>query len=187
MITATIRRGIIGLILLTAVSFWISRKQGVDEISPIADLDPKLNYVLRDFELQVYDEDGKATFNLQAPVLRNNPELKLGTIEQPVISMHDQGTVWGLTAQTAIMTADKEYVHLSGQVQVQWHDPVSGNQAEFETADMKIDVTPQTAATEQEVSLFDGLNKLNAIGMNLNMKNNSYTLKQKVRATYAVN
>lgn len=187
MITAKTRRGIIGLLLLTAISYWASRKQDVTEILPVAGLDPSLNYVLRDFELQVYDGSGKATFNLRAPALWNNPELKLGTIEQPVIIMHDQGVVWELTAQTATMTADKEHIHLSGQVQVQWHDPLSGNQAELETAELKIEVTPQTATTNHEVSLFDGLNQINAIGMNLNMKNNSYTLKQKVRATYVVN
>lgn len=187
MITRKTRRGIIALVLLTAVSFWVSREQEKETPGPVAELDPKLNYVLRDFELQFYDENGQATINMRAPVLRNNPKLQLGTIEHPVIRLNQPGLAWDFTAETATITADKEHVYLAGEVDVLRRELVSGNRVELNTREVQIEVTPQTASTDQAVSIFDGINQMDAVGMDLNMKNNRFKLKQQVKASYAVN
>jgi lipopolysaccharide export system protein LptC len=187
MITRKTRRGMIVLVLLTAVSFWASRNQDNEAPVPIAGLDPKLNYVLRDFELQFFDENGQPTINMQAPVLRNNPELQLGTIERPVIKLNQPGVVWNLTSDSATVTADKEHVKLSGQVHVQRHEPATGNWVEFDTREVQIEITPQTASTDQAVNMFDGYNQLSGVGLDLDMKTNTFKLKQQVKATYAVN
>ena len=187
MITRKTRRGITALILLSAVSFWLSRSQDNDGPVPVAGLDPKLNYVLRDFELQFFDEYGKPTINMKAPVLRNDPKLQLGTIERPVVKLNQADAVWDMTADTATVTADKEHVQLIGQVYVKRNEPATGSWVELNTREMQIEITPQTAITDQPVSMFDGVNRLNAIGLELDMKTKTYSLKQQVRATYAVN
>jgi LPS export ABC transporter protein LptC len=187
MITRKTQRGIIALIVLTAFSFWASRDQDTDAPNIVAGLDPKLNYVLRDFELQFYDKNGLPTMNLQAPLLRNNPKLQLGTIEQPVIQLNQDDVVWNLTSDSATITADKEHVQLLGQVHVQRNEPATGNWAELNTHEINIEVTPQTASTSHPVSFFDGLNHMDAVGMDLDMKNSRYQLKQQVKASYAVN
>jgi lipopolysaccharide export system protein LptC len=187
MITRKTRRGIIVLVILTAVSFWAGRKQGTEVQQPVSGLDPRLNYVLRDFDLQFFDENGQATISLRAPVLRNDPEKQLGTIEKPVFRIIQPGTVWNLTSDSATMTADKEHVHLSGKVNLLRHEPLTGSLAELDTEDVRIEVTPQTASTDRPVSIFDGHNQLNAIGLDLDMKTNTFMLRQQVEATYAVN
>ena len=90
-------------------------------------------------------------------------------------------------AETATVTADKEHVQLLGQVLVKRNEPASGNWVELSTREIQIEVTPQTAVTDQPVSMFDGLNRMDAIGLELDMKTKTYILKQQVRATYAVN
>lgn len=187
MITRKTRRGITLLVLLGVVTFWISRSQDDTNPVPVAGLDPKLDYVLRDFELQFYDENGQPTINMRAPILRNNPKLQLGTIEQPVIRLNQGDAVWDMMAETATVTADKEHVQLLGQVLVKRNEPASGNWVELSTREIQIEVTPQTAVTDQPVSMFDGLNRMDAIGLELDMKTKTYILKQQVRATYAVN
>lgn len=181
------QQGIIALVLLTAVSFWVSRELENEAPELVAGLDPRLNYVLRDFELQFFDENGQPTINMRAPVLRNNPQLQLGTIEHPVIRLNQPDAVWNLTSDSATVTADKEHVQLSGQVQVQRHEPASGNWLELNTREVRIEVTRQTASTDQPVSMFDGYNHVGAIGLELDMKTNTFNLKQQVKATYAVN
>lgn len=187
MITRKTRRGVVALVLLTAVSFWISRQQ-VDEIPQrVAGLDTRLNYVLHDFELQFYDENGLPSFNMQAPVLRNDPELQVGTIEQPVIKLNQPDATWTLVSDTATLTADKEHVQLSGKVHVQRQGLATGEWVEINTRDVRIEVTPQTASTDQPVSISDSYNQINGTGLDLNMKANTFSLKQQVKATYAVN
>ena len=187
MITRKTRNGTITLILLTTFSFWISRSQHEDSPAPVAGLDPKLNYVLRDFELQFFDENGLPTINLRAPVLRNDPELELGTIEKPVMELNQADIVWHLTADTATVTADKEHVQLLGQVHVKRQESLSGYEIDLDTRDVQIEVTPQTAQTNQPVHMTDGQNDVNAIGLGLDLKANTFVLKQQVKATYAVN
>ena len=187
MITRNTRRGIIGLVLLTTVSFWVSRSQDNETLEPVAGLDPRLNYVLRDFELQFFDENGKPTINLRAPIFRNDPDLQLGTIERPVLKLNQAEAVWDLTADTATVTADKEHVQLSGQVHVQRLEFATGNRVKIDTREVQIEVTPQTARTDQPVSMFDGYNQVSAIGLELDLKSNTFLLKQEVKATYAVN
>ena len=175
------------LILLSAVTFWLSRSQDDDGPAPVAGLNPELNYVLHDFELQFFDENGQPTMNMQAPVLRNDPKLQLGTIEKPVVRLNQAEAVWDMMADTATVTADKEHVQLIGKVTVRRNEPASGNWVELNTREVQIEVTPQTAVTDQPVRIFDGYNQVDAIGLELDMKTKTYTLKQQVKATYAVN
>jgi len=177
----------IALAILTSVSFWISRYNDSDRPESVVGLDPKLNYVLRDFELQFFDEDGNPTLNLQAPLLRNNPKLQLGTIEQPVIRLNQVDVVWDITSDSATITADKEHVQLVGQVNVLRNERQTGNWVSMDTREVNIEVTPQTASTTHPVSIFDGLNQMDDVGVDLDMKSSRYQLKQQVRASYAVN
>jgi len=187
MITRKTRRGIIALVLLSAISFWISRAQDKQNPEPVAGLDPELDYVLRDFELQFFDEFGQPAFNMQAPVLRNDPKRQLGTVEHPVVRLNQTGVVWDMTADMATVTADKEHVQLIGEVKVRRNEPANGNWVEINTREVQIEVTPQTAFTDQPVSIFDGNNRVDAIGLELDMKTKTYKLMQQVKATYAVN
>lgn len=187
MITRKTRRGLTVLILLSTISFWVSRSQDEDGPEPVAGLDPELDYVLRDFELQFFDEFGQPTINMRAPILRHDPRLQMGTIEHPVVKLNQADAVWGLTADLATVTADKEHVQLLGQVEVKRNEPATGNWVELTTREVQIEVTPQTATTDQPVSMFDGFNRVDAIGLELDMKTKTYSLKQQVKATYAVN
>lgn len=187
MITRKTRNGMLALVLITSVSFWISRATDKQQPAPVSGLDPKLNYVLRDFELQFFDENGQPTMNLQAPVLRNDPELELGTIERPVMKLNQANMIWDLSADTATVTADKEHVELQGRVHVRRHETSTGNWVTIDTQEVSIEVTPQTAKTDQPVNIFDGYNHLDAIGLELDLKSDTFSLKQQVKAIYAVN
>jgi lipopolysaccharide export system protein LptC len=187
MIPRKTRNGVIALVVLTVVSFWVNRSQKNEAPKPVAGLDPKLNYVLHDFELQFFDQNGQPTINLRAPILRNDPKLELGTIEQPVMKLNQVDVVWNLTADSATVTADKEHVQLLGQVHVRRQETTSGAWVEVDTREVQIEVKPQTASTDQAVHMFDGLNRASAVGVDLDMTANTFVLKQQVKATYAVN
>ena len=187
MITRKTRRGIIVLVLLTSFSFWAAREQQDDKTDPVTGLDTKLNYVLHDFELQVYDINGKTSFNIKAPVLRNNPLLEMGTIENPLMILHQQDITWNLTADSATITADKEHVELSGKVYMNRLELLTGNRIELNTSELKVEVSPQTADPLATLSFYNLLNNIDAVGMRLDMMNDNFILKQQVKAIYAVN
>jgi LPS export ABC transporter protein LptC len=187
MITSKTRRGFALLVVLAAVSMWAARENVDKETQPHADVDPNFDYVLRDFELQFFDENGLPTLNLKAPLLRNDPDMKLGTIEQPVVKVYQPGVVWDLTAEVATVTADKENVSLGGIVNINRQQIDTGKLTRLNTADVQIKVTPQTASTEKMVEVFDGFNQISGIGLDMDMKADTFVLKKQVKATYAVN
>ena len=186
MITKKTRQGVLLLLVLTGVSFWTNRNQNEDGPAPVTGIDPSLDYVLRDFELQFFDVDGNPTLNLKAPILRNNPELELGTIENPVMIYHEADATWDFSSETATVTADKEHVELSGHVNLYRRELASGQWVELNTSTVSVEVTPRTAMTDEAVSFFDGRNQVDAIGMDLDMINNTIKLKKQVKAIYAV-
>lgn len=187
MITGKTRRGFALMTVLAAISMWASR-ENVDESSrPQADVDPNFNYVLRDFELQFFDELGQPSLNMKAPLLRNDPDLKLGTIENPVVKLYQPDLVWDLTAEVATVTEDKEFISLHGKVNILRQQASDGRRTRLSTADVEIEVTPEIASTDAMVEVFDGFNHLSGSGLDMDMKANTFELKKQVKATYAVN
>lgn len=187
MITRKTQRGVFVLVILTTISFWATREQQDNELAPVAGLNPKLDFALHDFELQIYDENGIATLNLQAPVLSNDPESEIGLIENLLLTIHQPDITWKLTADSATMTADKEHITLSGKVYMQRLELSTGYRIELNTSEVYVEVTPQTASTVEPVSMFDGRNQLDAVGMHVDMANDTFKLIQQVKAIYAVN
>lgn len=187
MITRKTRNGIVALVVLTSVSFWLSQTHDEKKQAPVSDLDTKLNYVLRDFELQFFDENGQPTMNLKAPLLRNDPKLEIGTIENPVVKLHQADITWDLNADLATVTNDKEFVELLGMVHVRRQQPAIGKWLTLDTREVNIEVTPQIATTDEAVTMTDGSNQLEGIGLEIDMRSDTFHLKKQVKATYAVN
>lgn len=187
MITRKTHQGLAVLLILAGITMWAAQEKVEKVEQPQSDVDPNFNYVLRDFELQYYDENGLPSLNLRAPVLRNDPDMKLGTIEQPVVKLNQPGLIWDLQADLATVTADKEYVNLDGQVIIVRQQIDDARLTRLNTSDVKIEVTPQTATTDELVEVFDGFNHFSGIGLDMDMQANTFELKEQVKATYAVN
>jgi lipopolysaccharide export system protein LptC len=54
------------------------------------------------------------------------------------------------------------------------------------THDVMLNVTPRTASTVSEVSILQAGDRLDALGMRLDMMNDSFELLENVRAHYAI-
>jgi len=187
MISGKTRQGFFILLVLAGITTWVTQDEVDNRQEQQSDVDPNFNYVLRDFELQYFDENGQPSLSLKAPMLQNDPNMQLGTIEQPVVRLYQPGLIWDLQADVATVTADKEFVNLNGSVNIERQQIDTGRQTQLRTTDVKIEVTPQTATTDALVEVFDGPNQFSGFGMDLDMMANTFELKRQVKATYAVN
>lgn len=186
MIKRSTRRGIILLTLLALLSWMLGRPEKKVEQGPPRPLDTRLNYALYDFTGRLLDEQGHVELALEAPVLRNDAETGIGTIEKPTIRLRHESYDWYITAESAIISPDREHVTLAGHVLLSGVDPVSGRSTEITTADVMLDVAPRVASTGQAVSIRQPANRLDAIGMRLDMTRNRYELLHEVRAHYEI-
>jgi LPS export ABC transporter protein LptC len=176
----------IGLLAVLAVFSWLAaRERSEPRAKPLDDLDTRLNYALWDFNAQLLNEEGQIKMHIDAPILRNNADTGVGTMENPRIRIIENEDEWYITADSAIITADREHVSLLGTVDLQRVNQISKDRMDIHTRDVMLNVTPKTASTDAAVTIAQNHDLLEAIGMKLDMKTDSYELLEKVRATYA--
>lgn len=176
----------IGVLALVAVLTWLvandSRKP---KSEPLADLDTRLDYALWNFNAQVLDANGMVNLEIDAPILRNNANTRIGSVENPRIRILLEEDEWYITADSAIITADREFVSLVGSVDITRNSRVSREIMEIRTRDVLLNVTPRTASTDARVLISQNSDEIEAVGMKLDMKTESYELLDDVQAKYA--
>jgi len=186
MIKRRTRRGIFVLAVLAIASGLVSRNPSDSTEKPLARIDTRLNYALHDFEGRLLDELGNIKLEISSPVLRKNAESEVGTIESPVIRIQQENELWYISSESAIITADREYVSLIGKVEMSRQNELTGETLEISTRDVMLNITPRTASTESLVSINQAGDHLEALGMNLDMINDSYELLENVQAHYDI-
>ncbi|MGH8034276.1 MAG: LPS export ABC transporter periplasmic protein LptC, partial [Lysobacterales bacterium] len=148
-------------------------------------LDTRLDYALWNFSAHMLDADGIVNLEINAPILRNNANTRIGSVENPRIRILLEEDEWYITADSAIITADREFVSLVGNVDITRNSRFSNDTLEIRTRDVLLNVTPRTASTDARVLISQNSDQLEAIGMKLDMKTESYELLDRVQAKYA--
>ena len=174
------------LALLAVATFLLARDPSNSVNQPPARLDTRLDYALRDFTGLLLDKTGNINLQISSPLLRKNAQSEVGTVKSPDIHIKQDDQQWHITAESAIITADREFVSLIGDVHILRRNEISGETLEITTRDVILRVTPRTASTESLVTIVQQDDRLDALGMNLDIRNNSFELLNEVRATYDI-
>ena len=180
------RRGILLLTLLAFLTWQLSRPAGEAEKGPIEGLDTRLNYALFDFEGRLLDDQGKINLEIEAPSLRNDAESGVGTVQKPNIRIQQENEQWYITADSAVITADREHITLRGEVTLLRRNQLTGELLDIKTSEVLLNVTPRTASTESDVRIRHAGDSLDATGMKIDMIKDHYELLSNVRAHYDV-
>lgn len=179
--------GIVALAVLVILSYWAGRMSSERPQEPIAGLDTRLDYALRDFEIQFYDAQGAPSARLTAPELANQAATGIGEITQPEIDVVHHGNVWNIVAQFATVGSERERVLLSGDVVMRRRSSITGPPLNVHTSEMLLEVPRRLASSDQYVRIEDGTDTLRALGFEVNLATNHFTLLDEVQLTYAVN
>ena len=178
------RRGVILLFVLSLALAWLSRVQEPADGGPIAGLDRRLDYALTDFEMQVFDEEGLLSITLRAPRLANDAGTGVGRVEQPRIEVHHEEFDWQVDAEVAVVTSDRETIDLPGPARVRRDGPAPADWLTADGRDIRLQVTPRIATSEQEVELNDSAGRLTGRGFRLDMRRNKFELHEQVAGRY---
>ncbi len=186
MIKRKTRHGIIFLAALSIIT-WLLPKHSSDPVSkPPLRLDTRLNYALWDFDSELLDKQGNISLRISAPLLRKVAQSEVATIKSPRIQIKQDDQQWHITAESAIITADREYVSLIGDVNMLRLNDISGETLKIITRDVMLRVSPRTASTESLVTIVQFGDRLDALGMNLDIINDSFELLNDVQAHYDI-
>jgi LPS export ABC transporter protein LptC len=178
------RRGIVVLGLVALITVLATRDVKQDLQTPLTDVDTRLNYALFDFKAQLLDEDGVLAVTIEAPVLRNNATSGIGTVTRPDIFVSENGNDWSVKANTAVVSADREFISLAGEVRVVRYNARDSDALEIKTRDLVLAVTSRTASTDARVNIQHARDRIAATGMFLDLVNDHFELFDNVKAVY---
>jgi LPS export ABC transporter protein LptC len=176
--------GILVLTLLALLSWQLSRRPLETGQRAVGPPDMRLNYALYDFDGRMLDERGNVKLNISSPVLRNDAETGIGTLDFPEIRIQQENDRWYIAAESAIISPDREIVTLSGDVNLSRVNELTDETLEITTSDVVLNVTPRTAMTDAGVRMTQRDDRVDAVGMKLDMINKRYELLDQVRAHY---
>ncbi len=178
------RRGIV-IVGIVAVITVLATRGVRDVMQPnLQEVDTRLNYALFDFRGQMLDEQGKLAMTIEAPVLRSNASSGIGTVTRPEIYVNENGNQWTLWANTAVISSDRHYVSLAGDVRAVRYNALDSDALEIQTRDLVLDVNARTGNTDATVSIQHARDSLTANGMSLDLVNDHYELLENVKAIY---
>ncbi|MDX1556067.1 MAG: LPS export ABC transporter periplasmic protein LptC [Xanthomonadales bacterium] len=179
-----IQRGILLLTLAAVASFLATHdvKQQSRPAGPT--VDTSLNYALIDFEALLLDELGQLAVTIEAPVLRNDASSGVGSVTRPDIFVREGPNEWRITSSAAVVSADREFVSLTGEVNMIRYNTADRDRLEIDTRDLLVNVTPRTASTESRVTIRQGGDRLTATGMKLDLVHDRFELLSDVSAFY---
>lgn len=186
MIRRRTRRGIILLALLAVLSWILARPETEDEAKPREGLDTRLNYALHEFQGRLLNDLGATSLEIEAPLLRNDASSGIGTVESPNIRIQQEDEEWYITAESAVIAADREHITLVGEVNLLRRNEITGALLDITTRNVLLNVTPRTASTDSQVRIRQEGDRLDATGMNLDMINDRVELLSEVQAHYEV-
>lgn len=186
MINSNVRNAILALAVLSVGSFWLARQVGEQDQGPIEGFDADLNYALRNFEFQSYDQLGRPAFLVRSSRFTSNTLTGEGWIEEPQMEVHQEGFLWHIIADSATVTNDREYVHLKGEVDIYRSGPSNNDWLAMSSSEVTLEVTPRIARSDTFVEVMDNSSRMTATGFTIDMRSNQYHLQRDVKGSYAI-
>lgn len=178
------RRGIVIVGIMAVVMVLATRGIRQDQQPRPQEIDTRLNYALFDFRGQLLDDQGQLAMTIEAPVLRNNATSGVGSVTRPRIYVSENDSQWRLRASTAVISADRQFVSMAGDVNVVRYNAQGGDALEIDTRDLVLDVRSRSGNTDARVSIRHAYDNVMADGMFLDLANNQYQLFENVKAIY---
>jgi lipopolysaccharide export system protein LptC len=179
------RRATAGLALLVAalgLVVWNMRPEKTQKTAQAL----KSDYRLIDFTMMAFDEDGKESFSLTAPLLERDPEGKSLTITTPAFTFPDHDAhIWTANAKSAWVSDKAREVQLRKQVKITGPISPKGLRTEFSADALSIFPKENRIHSDEWVTITHGTTILKGLGLEADMKTRRVQLLAKVQAHYA--
>ena len=166
--------------LVSGWSVWTQR----DRIEPGEDGPVRSDYVLHDFEVVTLDEEGRESFSLKAPLLRQTPGARTMELTTPLFLMpDDHGSHWEVRSKTGWVNEKSDEIRLRGDVVA--NSPMGASRASVVNTE-EMDVFPQKnlATSPAVVTITSPGSTMRGTGMRAHLADKRIELLSKVALTY---
>lgn len=141
------------------------------------------DYTLTRFTLRAMDAEGRPSFVVAGPFLRENAADGSATVDEPRVQLFQQGAdTWRATAREGWIAPGGEEVRLLGDVVLA--SPAHRDDAQITAPSLTLRPTDQTASSDGEVTVERPGVRLSGVGADVDIGAQSILLRSRVRATY---
>lgn len=169
--------------LVSGWAAWMQRDETADpETGPV-----RSAYVLHDFELVTLDGEGRESFSLKAPELRQTPGARTMELTTPLFLMPDQhGSHWEIRSRSGWVNEDSDEIRLRGDVVAT--SPMGATRPTTMNTE-ELDVFPQKnlATSPVVVDITSPGSTMRGTGMRAHLADKRIELLSKVSTTYEPN
>jgi LPS export ABC transporter protein LptC len=190
--------GLVVLMVVVAVAYYLGHNGPGDSTADANTSLPDPGYAALDAEVIETGYDGRERYRLNAKVIRQHGENGVIDLETLKMDYHPdaQGNVpgekpgatnemWHLISDRGQVRADGDDVELSGNVEVTGQAPGSGAPLVLTTEKLRINTPTEFIETDQPVKLRWAGHKLDARGMQADLKAGTLRLESDVHGTFS--
>ena len=178
---------IVTAILISAAGLsWYWSRAGTAEYQPgeVRESLP-LGYYLTDAEIFGTDESGRLLYKIWAGRAEEHPDENRLLLEDVRIEYRPAENVpWLLTADSGEAPTDQSYIDLSGSVELTNAPPDQEDRTLIKTQELRFEPETFVASSEENVSLFLGAERLDAIGIEVYLRDDRLELKSSVHGEF---
>lgn len=173
------------ILVLVAIGNWLT-EEGVKEVEKRQakeDQTIQQDYFLSAFTITAMDTDGAPQHRLKATHLKHFSGEGKTELQQPHMVLYKQGQPqWQLTAQQGLLLEQQDEVTLQGDVNVvQLEDE---QPLQITTQSLQLQPNSGLAETKEAVTLTQGNNRIEAVGMKIDQNRQRLVLLSQVRGRY---
>ena len=178
-----------GALAAVATLTWLWSRQGVDDgVRAVpARLDAP-GYYLRDAAIVGTGEDGSALYRIQAASAVERPDDQRLLLSDVTVEYQSEVNVpWVLTAAGGEAFLDQTYLDFNGEVELTRSGDDDLRPMVIRTMTLRLEPESFEVHTESPVILIIGGERLDAVGLNANLKAESLALESSVHGVFGSN
>jgi len=143
--------------------------------------------VLRDFELVTLDSEGRESFSLRAPELRQTPDARTLELTTPLFLMPDRhGSHWEVSSETGWINEKSDEIRLRGNVVARSPDGAARTTI-LNTTEMDVFPQKDLAVSSAPVTITSPGSTMRGTGMRAHLADKRILLLSKVQLSHEPN
>ncbi|MFK8017598.1 MAG: LPS export ABC transporter periplasmic protein LptC [Gammaproteobacteria bacterium] len=168
--------------ILAVVSYFLAQDRAPQSATNDATLPS--GYYLKGAVLSATDDSGIVRYQLRAERIDHDPVDGMITLSNLELDYGNTANVWRVNAASGTMPKSNNRIALAGDVTTRLLNAASHGATQMSSATLDINLRDETAVTEDAVTvMFEG-GGLDAIGLDVDLANETFTLRSDVKGVF---
>ena len=181
-------KNILGSTLLVSIALlsWLWNLRAVeDEPRTAAPMSGPLGYYLSEARIMGTGENGQPLYRIQAGSAEEHPDEGRLVLNDVTVEYQPEHNVpWVLKATRGEIPADESYLDLIGSVELTTSSEEGLDPTIVRTTQLRLEPLNFAASTNASISIFIGTQRLDAVGMRVDLKTDNLALESNVHGQF---